>query len=206
LGLSNKKDISLHLLSHIYANRCAPLWKESSVANWFREQLSTVADDLRSGKRRPSATPVPFDDQNQTGNMPLWLIRHAYLSETYMGFMPPDVAAHMGHAFDPIPPFTAKTFYNDAYFHSRIPTSHRAANSSNSDLQDPNLAGIRDRLMNWVNQLGGDENNRRGFMYAITEALRDMLTTDEYANANEQQRQAMDDAVGTAEYCRMYRC
>lgn len=115
-----------------------------------------------------------------------------------MGFMPPDVAAHMGHAFDPIPPFTAKTFYNDAYFHSRIPTSHRAANSGSNDLQDPNLAGIRDRLMNWVNQLGGDENNRRGFMYAITEALRDMLTTDEYANANDQQRQAMDDAVGDA--------
>jgi hypothetical protein len=128
--------------------------------------------------------------------MPLWLIRHAYLSETYMGFMPPDVAAHMGHAFDPIPPFTAKTFYNDAYFHSRQPSSHRAVNSSANGLQDPNLAGIRDRLMNWVNQLGGDENNRRGFMYAITEALRDMLTTDEYANANEEQRQAMDDAVG----------
>ncbi|KAI5453261.1 hypothetical protein NCC49_006284 [Naganishia albida] len=195
VAYSEKQDISLHLLSHIYANRCAPLWKESSVANWFREQVNIVAHDLRSGKRRAAATPIPFDAQNQTGNMPLWLIRHAYLSETYMGFMPPDVAAHMGHAFDPIPPFTAKTFYNDAYFHSRIPTSHRAADSSGSDLQDPNLAGIRDRLMNWVNQLGGDDNNRRGFMYAITEALRDMLTTDEYANANEQQRQAMDDAL-----------
>lgn len=112
-----------------------------------------------------------------------------------MGFMPPDVAAHMGHAFDPIPPFTAKTFYNDAYFHSRGTLSHRATNSNSSDLQDPNLAGIRDRLMTWVNQLGGDENNRTGFMNAITEALRGMLTTDEYANANEDQRQAMDDAV-----------
>lgn len=192
---SNTHDISLHLMAHIYANRCAPLWKESSVANWMRQQVSIVADDLASGKRRLPSTPVPVDQHNQTGNMPLWLIRHAYLSETYMGFMPPDVAAHMGHAFDPIPPFTAKTFYNDAYFNSSRSATHRSMTSNSSGLQDPNLAGVRDRLMNWVNQLGGDENNRQGFMYAITEALRDMLTTDEYANANPAQRQEMDDMV-----------
>ncbi|KAJ9111726.1 hypothetical protein QFC19_001087 [Naganishia cerealis] len=195
VAYSNKQDISLHLMAHVYANRCAPLWKESSVANWMRAQVAIVADDLESGKRRLPATPVPVDEHNQTGNMPLWLIRHAYLSETYMGFMPPDVAAHMGHAFDPIPPFTAKTFYNDAYFNSRGSTTHRSAASHSNGLQDPNLAGIRDRLMNWVNQLGGDENNRRGFMYAITEALRDMLTTDEYANADPAQREAMDDML-----------
>ncbi|KAJ9102582.1 hypothetical protein QFC21_002983 [Naganishia friedmannii] len=177
------------------AYRCAPLWKESSVANWMRQQVSIVADDLASGKRRLPVTPVPVDEQNHTGNMPLWLIRHAYLSETYMGFMPPDVASHMGHAFDPIPPFTAKTFYNDAYFNSSRSSTHRSMTSNSSGLQDPNLAGIRDRLMNWVNQLGGDENNRRGFMYAITEALRDMLTTDEYANADPAQRRAMDDML-----------
>jgi hypothetical protein len=166
----------------------------------MKEQISVVADGLRSGSLKRPTIRVPNDGENQTGNMPLWLIRHAYLSETYMGFMPPDVASHMGHAFDPVPPFTAKTFYNDAYFHSRGPSSHRATNTNSSDLQDPNLAGIRDRLMTWVNQLGGDENNRRGFMNAISEALRGMLTTAEYANANEGQRQAMDDAV-CAPFC-----
>ena len=161
----------------------------------MREQVHIVADGLQSGARKRPATPIPYDSENQTGIMPLWLIRHAYLSETYMGFMPSDIQAHMGYAFDPIPPFTAKTFYNDAYFHSRGTSSHRAVNSQSNDLHDPNLAGIRDRLMTWVNQLGGDENNRRGFVNAITEALRGMLTTDEYANANGDQRRAMDDAV-----------
>ncbi|GHJ87779.1 hypothetical protein NliqN6_4181 [Naganishia liquefaciens] len=195
VAYSNNKDISLHLLAHIYANRCAPLWKESSVANWMRDQINVVADGLQSGALKRPATPIPYDGENQTGSMPLWLIRHAYLSETYMGFMPSDIQAHMGYAFDPVPPFTAKTFYNDAYFHSRGTSSHRAASSHSNDLQDPNLAGIRDRLMTWVNQLGGDENNRRGFMNAISEALRGMLTTEEYANANDDQRQAMDDAL-----------
>ncbi len=33
-----------------------------------------------------------------------------------MGFLPPSISSRLGHAFDPLPPATAVTLYDNAYF------------------------------------------------------------------------------------------
>lgn len=141
-----------HLLAHIYANRSAPLWKEAENATWFSEQLTV----LESSGKLPSGGPptAPLSAPRLTGreDIPLWLIRHAYLSESYMGFMPPSIASRLGHAFDPIPPGTATTLYDQEYFHPSGRGGSRRGAGGSGDADDKGyIRRLLARLMDAVN-------------------------------------------------------
>jgi hypothetical protein len=162
----------MHLLAHIYANRSAPLWKEAENAAWFSEQLTV----LESSGKIPSGGPptAPLSSRRICGleDTPLWLVRHAHLSESYMGFIPPRVASRLGHAFDPIPPATATTIYDNEYFH---PSSGRRVpglqgDPSGSD-QGAYISGVVARLAQLV---GGGQN----IPQVVVQRLRDLVAHD----------------------------
>jgi hypothetical protein len=106
----------MHLLAHIYAARNAPLWKDPAMGTWFRAQVDQVIENIESGKHTLSKSVIPPSWADEVGGMPLWLVRHAFLSESYMGWIPPTIATKLGHAYDPLPPLTAITQYDDAYY------------------------------------------------------------------------------------------
>ena len=130
----------MHLLAHIYAARNNPLWKDSTIGNWFSKQLDCVVKDIESGRHTLSKSTIPASWTREVGGMPLWLVRHAFLSESYMGWIPPPIAAKLGHAYDPLPPTTSITSYDNAYY-----AGVRA--SSRTSAADPNLDNYLDRLM-----------------------------------------------------------
>ncbi|KAH8082189.1 transcriptional repressor TCF25-domain-containing protein [Filobasidium floriforme] len=140
VGYSGDWETPMHLLAHIYAARNNPLWKDSSIGNWFSQQLDFVVKDIESGKHTLSKSRIPASWARETGGMPLWLVRHAFLSESYMGWIPPPIAAKLGHAFDPLPPTTSITQYDNAYY-----AGVRA--SPRTSAADPNLDNYLDRLM-----------------------------------------------------------
>lgn len=131
----------MHLLAHIYAARNNPLWKDSTIGGWFSQQVDVVIKDIESGKHKLSKSSIPASWSREVGGMPLWLVRHAFLSESYMGWIPPPIAAKLGHAYDPLPPTMSITSYDNAYY------AGVRASSSRSSAADPNLDNYLDRLM-----------------------------------------------------------
>ncbi|PPQ68566.1 hypothetical protein CVT24_005578 [Panaeolus cyanescens] len=107
----------LHLLSHLYVQRSAPLWKEHS--SWF---ASTIADTFQI---LPSSLPVTnrrkaFLSQYENTNLRHSVYRHIMVLETsyrrLFSYIPRSVLDVKSLACDPLPPLTLKTMYNDDFF------------------------------------------------------------------------------------------
>ncbi|KAJ7705831.1 transcriptional repressor TCF25-domain-containing protein [Mycena olivaceomarginata] len=107
----------LHLLSHLYAQRSSPLWKDE--ATWFASTVTTEFSSL------PTSLPVSLRRQDflslyQNLNLRYSIYRHIMVLETtyrrLFSYIPPDVLAVKTLQCDPLPPPTAVTSYNDAFF------------------------------------------------------------------------------------------
>ncbi|KAF7354637.1 hypothetical protein MSAN_01377200 [Mycena sanguinolenta] len=110
-------EAALHLLSHLYAQRSSPLWKDE--ISWF---TSTVTAEYSS---LPATLPVSHRRQDflnlyQNQNLRYSIYRHVTVLETsyrrLFSYIPHEVLAVKALQCDPLPPPTAVTLYNDAFF------------------------------------------------------------------------------------------
>jgi hypothetical protein len=107
----------LHLLSHLYAQRSSPIWKEE--ASWFE---STVIAEFSS---LPASLPVTNRRQDflslyENANLRYSVYRHVMVLETtyrrLFSYIPQEVLNVKALQCDPLPPPTAVTSYDDAFF------------------------------------------------------------------------------------------
>ncbi|KAJ7165632.1 transcriptional repressor TCF25-domain-containing protein [Mycena crocata] len=110
-------EATLHLLSHLYAQRSSPLWKEET--SWF---TSTVAAEFSS---LPASLPVTQRRQDflslyQNLNLRYSVYRHIMVLETsyrrLFSYIPQEVLSVKALQCDPLPPPTAVSSYDDAFF------------------------------------------------------------------------------------------
>ena len=104
----------------------------------------------------------------------MWLVRHAHLSESYMGFIPPWVASRLGHAFDPIPPDTATTMYDNEYFNPtnsrrRVPDAQGDGAGGDPEAYISGLIGRMAQLL-----VGGGQN----IPQVVMQRFRDLVAHD----------------------------
>lgn len=187
----------MHLLAHIYAARNSPLWKDQTIGGWFAQQVDAVIKDIESGKHSLSKSPIPARWATEAGGMPLWLVRHAFLSESYMGWIPPAIAANMGHAYDPLPPTSTITSYNDAYY-AGVRTSRTSA-------ADPNLDNYLDRLLDLfqARMPGVDIRHTRR---VLRERMTDLVHSEMFQVADGEVRQDMLQEVSYCGSARLDSC
>lgn len=107
----------LHLLSHLYAQRSFPLWKDE--ASWFTSTVTTEFSSL------PASLPVSLQRQDFLSlyanvNLRYSVYRHVIVLETsyrrLFSYIPQEVLAVKSLQCDPLPPPTAATSYDDAFF------------------------------------------------------------------------------------------
>lgn len=110
-----KGESTLHLLSHLYAHRAFELWKVPEVAEWLRS-----ATDAALLKRLASETPPArtrarnaFED-----GTPENIVRHVVVAENraMMAFLSPNAIPRTMVSYDPVPPRTSLSQYDETYF------------------------------------------------------------------------------------------
>lgn len=108
---------TLHILSHLYVQRCFPLWKEH--ATWFSktisEEFSTLpASSSNSDKRNA------FYDQYEHSSLRYSVYRHILVLDApfrrLVSFIPREVIEGKSLACDPLPPSTAQSHYDQEFF------------------------------------------------------------------------------------------
>lgn len=114
-------DGILHLLSHLYAQRSFPLWKDH--ASWFVETATSTFASLPTPNARFTATPrrtafLTFYERNENSRYSIY--RHVVVLETsyrrLFSFIPRYVLDARSLACDPLPPKDAVTSYDDKFF------------------------------------------------------------------------------------------
>lgn len=124
-GYTNSPTIVLHLLAHIYVARNEALWKNPSNLSWLQKTMTTALPDIDDGTARSLRAEAHAiiqtpRDLGADGDLliPLNICRHVLCSEStsWLGFIPPVIAKRPFHAYDPLPPATAVTAYDAAYF------------------------------------------------------------------------------------------
>jgi hypothetical protein len=120
----------LHLLAHIYVSRSEALWKDASNITFLEQAVTTalpLLDNPESLLYRGDALAriqEPRDPVDESINVPLFICRHVLCSEStsFMGFLPKEISSRPFDAYDPLPPTTAVSRYDDAYFSGLKPT------------------------------------------------------------------------------------
>ncbi|KAJ7250423.1 transcriptional repressor TCF25-domain-containing protein [Mycena rebaudengoi] len=153
---------TLHLLSHLYAQRSFPLWKDESA--WF---TSTVSAEFAS---LPSSLPITqrrkdFLSLYEDSNLRHSVYRHIMVLETsyrrLFSYIPRQVLNAKTLACDPLPPPTAVTLYNDEFFagvddlraFTATPTARQRALQDRVLAQMIPDAGIRQQLQAFFNAM-----------------------------------------------------
>ncbi|KLT44840.1 DUF654-domain-containing protein [Cutaneotrichosporon oleaginosum] len=125
LGYTDSPTTLLHLLAHIYVARSEALWKEAKQLAWFEKVVASTLPDIDDGAARAARAEVLAIAQTprhlgSDGHLvvPINVCRHVLCSEStsWLGFLPPAIARMPFHAYDPLPPSTAQTLYDAAYF------------------------------------------------------------------------------------------
>jgi len=108
-------ESTLHLLSHIYAQRSFELWKLPEIVDWVQ---STIDDTLLS--RISSVTPLIREQaiREYALGTPENFVRHVIVAEnrSVMTFFSPNAVPQTMNAYDPVPPLTALSHYDENYF------------------------------------------------------------------------------------------
>ncbi|KAG2072866.1 DUF654-domain-containing protein [Suillus decipiens] len=117
IGLSPAQSI-LHLLSHLYAQRSAPLWKSASHMKWFESTANGIRPSLDA--QRSNAIRERFLQMYTSTTLRYSVYRHVIVLEqsfrNLTPFIPRSVLLAKQLACDPLPPLTASSEYNDAFF------------------------------------------------------------------------------------------
>ncbi|GJE99434.1 transcriptional repressor TCF25-domain-containing protein [Phanerochaete sordida] len=125
--LSNHSHAILHLLSHLYALRSAPLWKVKSRAAWFARTIGSLEGKLTSitfgtSSKTTSPSPSLFHSLYSRADLAYSVYRHVVVLEPVtragrlFGFLPPQILTAKQLACDPVPPPTRASEYDGAFF------------------------------------------------------------------------------------------
>lgn len=178
---------AIHLLSHIYVARSEALWKETALASWFENQASLVLSELdtpAAQETRADAMAIvqtPRDPLDETQNVPLHICRHVVCSEStsWLGFLPPAIRNRPVHAFDPLPPTTSVSAYDNAYF-SGVRPSGRGRGGPGGAGGGGIVDGFMERLMGAMQGEGWQER--------VEGIWREMTGRREFAGVAQEER------------------
>ncbi|KDQ27547.1 hypothetical protein PLEOSDRAFT_1056068 [Pleurotus ostreatus PC15] len=129
------EDAVLHLLSHAYVQRSAPLWKaDAALARWFADTVVSSFPSLTSSSPSSSSF-LPSLSSSTLPKQPAHthflatfasralrfsVYRHTMVLEAthrrLFAFIPKDVLSAKALACDPLPPPTAVTEYTEEFF------------------------------------------------------------------------------------------
>ncbi|KAH9483302.1 Transcription factor 25 [Psilocybe cubensis] len=108
----------LHLLSHLYVQRSSPIWKDH--AGWFESTIAEEFTHLSSGALPSTERRKAFLGQYTNRNLQFAVYRHIMVLETsyrrLFSFIPRQVLEAKSLACDPLPPPTAVSQYDEAFF------------------------------------------------------------------------------------------
>lgn len=117
IGLSPAQSV-LHLLSHLYVQRSAPLWKSASHMKWFESTANGIRASLNAQRSNP--TRELFLQMYASTTLRYSVYRHIVVLEqsfrNLTPFIPRSILLAKQLACDPLPPLTATSEYNDAFF------------------------------------------------------------------------------------------
>lgn len=130
-------DPLIHLLSHLYAHRSAPLWKVSDRATWFKDVALSTFRSL-APLAKPHSLRERFDKQFTYSSLhkdirtPEYALLHSELSRSIYrhaatladasaarrlaAFFPREVSEQTSLSCDPLPPVTNRSLYNEEFF------------------------------------------------------------------------------------------
>ncbi|KAF8318209.1 DUF654-domain-containing protein, partial [Clavulina sp. PMI_390] len=112
-----KGESTLHLLSHLYTQRSFELWKVPEIAEWIR---STITPSLLQHLSSPSPALEVRRKAITTygGGTPENFVRHVIVAEnrSAMAFFHPGAVPQQMVSFDPLPPRTSLSQYDQDYF------------------------------------------------------------------------------------------
>lgn len=125
VGYTDSPTTLLHLLAHIYVARSEALWKEPKALAWLEKTVAATLPEIDDGAARAARaeahaiaqTPRDLGADGELA-VPLNICRHVLCSEStsWLGFLPPVISRRAFNAYDPLPPSTAQTSYDAAYF------------------------------------------------------------------------------------------
>ncbi|KAH9887711.1 transcriptional repressor TCF25-domain-containing protein [Cubamyces lactineus] len=107
-----------HLLSHLYAQRAAALWKPAARASWFAQTVASVYNTLPTV---PPAPPKLFFNRFENPALAWSIYRHVLVNEStcrsLFPFVPRQLLDARHLACDPLPPSTRVSEYDSEFFH-----------------------------------------------------------------------------------------
>jgi hypothetical protein len=115
LSYSAKGESTIHLLSHLYAQRAFELWKVPEVAEWLRSSIDATLLKRLASETSPVRTRARNAFEDAT---PEFIVRHVIVAENQssMAFLSPNAVPRTMVSYDPVPPRTSLTQYDEAYF------------------------------------------------------------------------------------------
>ncbi|KAK0455688.1 transcriptional repressor TCF25-domain-containing protein [Desarmillaria tabescens] len=143
-GSSLKEPVAiLHLLSHLYVQRSLPVWKDH--AEWFNETVTTYF----SKTPLPSSLPITnerkiFSELFSHTNLQYTAYRHVMVLEyrNLFRYIPREILARKSLDCDPLPPPTAVTNYDEAFFEGVDINMHEPLTRRRRQAQERRLAQI----------------------------------------------------------------
>lgn len=195
---SDSPNTLVHLLSHIYVSRSEALWKDPDNLSFFESQISAAFSLIDSDQAKSDRDHVlsllaqardPVDEQLA---IPLFVCRHVLCSEStsWLGFLPPQIRNKPFHAFDPLPPTTAISMYDNEYFAGVSPSSSRRGGGGSR----AGAGGFVGELMGRMND--AMERYPDSWQERIAAVFRDMTGRREFAGVPEQERDNLLQQVG----------
>ncbi|WRT70652.1 uncharacterized protein IL334_007650 [Kwoniella shivajii] len=183
-GFSETPSNVIHLLSHIYVSRSEALWKDEKRIKWFASQVALAVPKLNEPTAKLARDDAlaliqsPRDPLDEELPLPLYICRHVLCSEStsWVGFLPPAITSRPFHAFDPLPPTTATSIYDDAYF-----AGVRSSNGGNGRSTGGSGGGVMMDLVNRVFNIA--QNHPENWRERVEGAFRDLTGRREYQNA-----------------------
>jgi hypothetical protein len=177
---------TVHLLSHIYVARSEALWKDPAILKFFESQITPAIAQLQSEQAISdrehvlSLLAIPRDPSDEQLSLPLFICRHVVCSEStsWIGFLPPQIRNLPVHAYDPLPPTTAVSEYDAAYFNGQPIGRGRGGQ-----------AGILGDTLGRINELM--EQHPDGWQERIGAIWRELTGAREFAAVPQEQRDDM---------------
>jgi hypothetical protein len=145
----------VHLLAHLYVSRSDALWKEDGRAKWLEAQLALAyetmpcQDPVRTKALAYFSAPPPPIPMREN------ICRHIMVTEStsYLGFLPPALTQRAMTSYDPLPPATGTTFYDNAYF-SMTQSGRHASDSELAAVVARWQQSLRERLIKTYSEAG----------------------------------------------------
>lgn len=112
----NPGESTVNLLSHLYAHRSVDLWKQPNVSSWLVSAIdTTLLTSLTSSKVSPTRA---MAISRYSLGTPQNIVRHVLVTEnrSLFPFLGPRALNDSMVAYDPVPPTTSVSAFDDSYF------------------------------------------------------------------------------------------